>query len=191
MAVGQHGDRPGALLRCADTAMLHAKANGRDRTEFFNEGLRTASRHRLEVVSDLRRAVEREEFSLRFQPVVSLLDRTIIGAEANLAARLQSIAEPGGIVVSYETYALVRDMVRAQPLPPIIMKGISRKVVPYTVEGLVEELQQRANVISERATGIDFFLDLEVIDTAAAERARRLLQQALAALEQKSKRAVS
>ena len=35
------------------------------------------------------------------------MDYTIIGAEANLAARLQSIAEPGGIVLSYETYALV------------------------------------------------------------------------------------
>jgi Adenylate cyclase, family 3 (some proteins contain HAMP domain) len=37
------------------------------------------------------------------------MDYTIIGAEANLAARLQSIASPGGIVLSYETYALVRD----------------------------------------------------------------------------------
>lgn len=35
------------------------------------------------------------------------MDYTIIGAEANLAARLQSIAEPGGIVLSYETFALV------------------------------------------------------------------------------------
>src|ERR1022692_5152846 len=55
------------------------------------------------------------------------MDYTIIGAEANLAARLQSIAEPGSIVMSYETYALVRDMVRARPLPPITMKGISRE----------------------------------------------------------------
>ena len=41
------------------------------------------------------------------------MDYTIIGAEANLAARLQSIAQPNGIVLSYETYALVRDLVRA------------------------------------------------------------------------------
>ena len=44
------------------------------------------------------------------------MDYTIIGAEANLAARLQTIAEPGGIVMSYETYALVREIVRAHPL---------------------------------------------------------------------------
>jgi adenylate cyclase len=59
------------------------------------------------------------------------MDYTIIGAEANLAARLQSIAEPGHIVASYETYALVRDTVAAHALPPITMKGISREVIPY------------------------------------------------------------
>jgi hypothetical protein len=89
--------------------------------------------------------------------------------------------------MSYETYALVRDMVRARPIEPIAMKGISREVVPYVVEGLVKEMAQRANVISEHATGLDLFLDLEVIDKAAVDRTRRLLQQALAALELKSK----
>src|SRR6202044_2134218 len=57
------------------------------------------------------------------------MDYTIIGAEANLAARLQTVAQPGHIVVSYETYALVRDAVVAQALPPITMKGISREVI--------------------------------------------------------------
>jgi class 3 adenylate cyclase len=52
------------------------------------------------------------------------MDYTIIGAEANLAARLQSAAEPGRIVLSYETYALVRDRVSAHALDEIRMKGI-------------------------------------------------------------------
>jgi hypothetical protein len=115
------------------------------------------------------------------------MDYTIIGAEANLAARLQTIAEPGGIVMSYETYALVRDMVRARPIAPIQMKGISREVVPYVVEGLVEEMQQRANVISEHATGVDLFIDLEVIDQADAQRTKKMLQEALSALDAKAK----
>jgi class 3 adenylate cyclase len=115
------------------------------------------------------------------------MDYTIIGAEANLAARLQTIAEPGGIVLSYETYALVRDMVRARPIAPIQMKGISREVVPYVVEGLVEEMQQRANVISEHATGVDLFIDLEVIDQADAQRTKKMLQEALSALDAKAK----
>ena len=49
---------------------------------------------------------------------------TIIGAEANLAARLQSIAESGQIVISYETYSVVRDMVSVRPLAPIRVKGL-------------------------------------------------------------------
>ena len=113
------------------------------------------------------------------------MDYTIIGAEANLAARLQSIAEPGGICMSYETYALVRDMVRARPLPAIAMKGISREVVPYSVEGLLSEFAQRVQVISEHATGVDIFLDLEALDDDGAERARRRLLEALIALGQR------
>ncbi|HKY87396.1 MAG TPA: adenylate/guanylate cyclase domain-containing protein, partial [Pseudorhodoplanes sp.] len=115
------------------------------------------------------------------------MDYTIIGAEANLAARLQSIAEPGGIVMSYETYALVRDIVRAHPLEPITMKGISREVVPYAVDGLVGEIEQRAHVISEQSQGVELFIDLDVIDPATAARTRKLLENALAALDRKGK----
>lgn len=117
------------------------------------------------------------------------MDYTIIGAEANLAARLQAIAPPGGIVLSYETYALVRDMVRAEPMPPIAMKGISREVVPYAVEGLVGELAERAHVIREQAEGLDLYLDLDAMDESGARRARGLLQEALAALDGKGRAA--
>jgi hypothetical protein len=73
-------------------------------------------------------------------------------------------------------------MVRARPLPAIAMKGISREVVPYAVEGLLGDLAQRPQVISEHATGLDFFLDLEAIDDKAAERAKQRLAEALLAL---------
>lgn len=82
VAVGRCGELPGALLSEADLALLQAKANGRNRTEFFTEALRTSSSQRLTTAADLRRAIERQEFSLRFQPVVSLADESIFGAEA-------------------------------------------------------------------------------------------------------------
>jgi adenylate cyclase len=110
------------------------------------------------------------------------MDYTIIGAEANLAARLQAIAEPGGICLSYETFALVRDLVRARPLEPIQMKGVSREIVPYSVEGLLGEVAQRQHVISEHATGLDLFVDLEALDKDGAERAKKRLAEALLAL---------
>jgi class 3 adenylate cyclase len=115
------------------------------------------------------------------------MDYTIIGAEANLAARLQSIAEPGGIVASYETFALVRDMVRGRPLPAIRMKGINRDVVPYVIEGMISDGRQGTQVISEHGSGIDLFLDINAIDDAAAARARAVLQEAVAALAARQK----
>ena len=67
------------------------------------------------------------------------------------------------------------------------MKGISREVVPYAVEGLLGDLAQRSHVISEHAKGLDLFIDLDVIDDQAAERTGRRLRELLEALEQRQK----
>jgi adenylate cyclase len=111
------------------------------------------------------------------------MDYTIIGAEANLAARLQTIAEPGHIVISYETYALVRDILVAHALPPITMKGISREVVPYAVEGMLDALGQKVEIFSEHMTGLDFYLDPTMVNVGSAQQIRTLLKKAIAALE--------
>jgi class 3 adenylate cyclase len=84
------------------------------------------------------------------------MDYTIIGAEANLAARLQSIAKPGGIVISYETFALVSDVVAAHPLPPILMKGISREVVPYLVDDVLDTSRDGGQAVTGRKAALDF-----------------------------------
>ena len=119
------------------------------------------------------------------------MDYTIIGAEANLAARLQSIAEPGHIVISYETYALVRDILVAHALPPITMKGISREVVPYAVEGMLDEMGQKIEIFSEHMMGLDFYLDPSMVTVGSAEQIRALLQKAIAALEASGRRPIS
>ena len=85
----------------------------------------------------------------------------------------------------------MRDLVRARPLPPIHMKGISREVVPYAVEGLLGELAQRAQVISEHGKGLDLFIDLDVIDDNGVERAKKRLSEALLALTARGKPATS
>ena len=112
------------------------------------------------------------------------MDYTIIGAEANLAARLQSIAEPGKIVLSYETYALVRDAVVAHELPPITMKGISREVIPYAVDRLVGAGNDE-EIVVERVPGLDLYLNPAVMDSKDAERIRTVLGEALAALDKR------
>jgi hypothetical protein len=110
------------------------------------------------------------------------MDYTIIGAEVNLAARLQSIAEPGTIVVSYETYALVRDLADARPLEPIAVKGVSREVRPYVIEGLRDASGIKNAVFSEHGPGVDIYLDVAMLDHEHAKRAREALRQALDAL---------
>ncbi len=111
------------------------------------------------------------------------MDYTILGAEVNLSARLQSIAAPGGIVVSYETYALVRDLVAAKALPPVTMKGIARDVAPYAIDGLLAEDGSTLQVFSEHSTGLDLYLDLGRIDSASAEKLRGVLHNAISALD--------
>lgn len=111
------------------------------------------------------------------------MDYTIIGAEANLAARLQTAAEAGKIVISYETYALVQDIVEAHPLPPITMKGISREVVPYEVEGLLAGADKKVRILSEHLAGLDLHLDLGQLAPAERTRVREALVEAMAALD--------
>lgn len=102
------------------------------------------------------------------------MDYTIIGSEANLAARLESIAEPGGIVISYETYALVRDVVQARSLPPISLKGIQREVVPYAVADIAEQSGSPPPIIREKTTGLEVFVDVQALVGADLGRARPL-----------------
>lgn len=111
------------------------------------------------------------------------MDYTILGAEVNLSARLQSIAPPGGIVVSYETYALVRDLVAAHALPAVTMKGIAREVVPYAIEGLLAPDGTTLEVFSEHSTGLDLYLDMGRIDKSTSESVRSVLNRAISALD--------
>jgi adenylate cyclase len=101
------------------------------------------------------------------------MDYTIIGAEANLAARLESIAEPGGIVLSYETYAHVRDIVDASALAPVNFKGISREVIPYQINFPDPNLVGTAEMETEKGSRLT--VDLDLLD----ERTRRKLLQAV------------
>jgi diguanylate cyclase (GGDEF)-like protein/PAS domain S-box-containing protein len=70
------------LLRDADEAMYKAKRQGPNVIELFDEALRTDAAHRLQMLSDLRRATDRGELRLVYQPVLGLGDETVVGVEA-------------------------------------------------------------------------------------------------------------
>jgi diguanylate cyclase (GGDEF)-like protein/PAS domain S-box-containing protein len=85
IALSGHGDCTATeLLRDADAAMYRAKEDGRARHEVFDAGMRAGAVRRLEIVNDLHRALEREQFVLHFQPQVDLRSNVLVGVEALL-----------------------------------------------------------------------------------------------------------
>jgi diguanylate cyclase (GGDEF)-like protein/PAS domain S-box-containing protein len=78
------GSVPSSLIRDADAAMYRAKERGRARFEVFDGAMRARTVERLSVENDLRRALERDELRLAYQPIVSLADGRIASVEALL-----------------------------------------------------------------------------------------------------------
>ena len=70
------------LLRDADVAMYSAKAHGKDRLEVFEPAMQAAVYERLELANELRRAVERNEFVVFYQPIIEIKTQRIVGTEA-------------------------------------------------------------------------------------------------------------
>jgi diguanylate cyclase (GGDEF)-like protein/PAS domain S-box-containing protein len=75
-------DRPEEVLRDADTAMYRAKMLGKARHEVFDKTMHARAMNLLQMEADLRRAIERKEFILHYQPIVALESGTISGFEA-------------------------------------------------------------------------------------------------------------
>ncbi|MBW4573871.1 MAG: EAL domain-containing protein [Aphanothece sp. CMT-3BRIN-NPC111] len=75
-------ERPEDILRDADTAMYRAKTLGKSRYEVFNSSMHTHALELLHLENDMRRGIERQEFKVYYQPIVSLKTNTIIGFEA-------------------------------------------------------------------------------------------------------------
>jgi diguanylate cyclase (GGDEF)-like protein/PAS domain S-box-containing protein len=75
-------DRPEDLLRDADTAMYHAKSSGKARYELFNSKMYAYALARLQLETDLRRAIDYNELCVYYQPIVALFSNQIVGFEA-------------------------------------------------------------------------------------------------------------
>jgi diguanylate cyclase (GGDEF)-like protein/PAS domain S-box-containing protein len=75
-------DQPDEVLRDADAAMYRAKALGKARHEIFDQTLHARALNLLQMETDLRRAVERQEFSVHYQPIIDLSSKKLRGFEA-------------------------------------------------------------------------------------------------------------
>ena len=107
------------------------------------------------------------------------MDYTIIGSGVNLASRLEQAAPPGEILISYETYALVKDEVCCEERGHINVKGISYSVATYQVVDVYENVGKSRDFIHEDYGTLKLDIDLEAMSTTERSHAVTVLQRAV------------
>jgi class 3 adenylate cyclase len=108
------------------------------------------------------------------------MDYTIIGGEVNLAARLEAHADYGGILMAAETYSLVKDWLVAEEREAITMKGFSKPIRTFSVQGIYDELSEDESVFRHEDEGVTITINGDRADKAKTKAA---LEAALAHLK--------
>lgn len=145
------------LLKFADSAMYSAKRSGRNKFRFYSRELTDSANERLMLESDLRRAIERNELELYYQPKVRLGDGALIGSEALLRWRhpqrgmvppdkFIGIAEDSGLIVEIGEWVLIEACRTAcawngigKPLRKVAINLSARQ---FQIGGLIETVRE-------------------------------------------------
>ena len=124
VANANHRERPEDLLRDADTAMYRAKENGRARYEVFETEMRYRVTSILNLETDLRKAVQREEFEAFYQPIVSLSSGEVAGFEALVRWRHpeQGLLKPSKFIYLAEEIGLI------EPIGDFMIREACREI---------------------------------------------------------------
>ncbi|MEO8628289.1 MAG: EAL domain-containing protein [Betaproteobacteria bacterium] len=170
------------LIKNADTAMYQAKANGHHTYQFFKPAMNVRAVERQTIEGSLRRALERQEFTLHYQPKISLITGVITGAEALLRwthpirgmvfpDQFIPVAEECGLIVPIGRWVLLEACKQAQAwmeagLPPVTM-AVNISAIEFRDENFVEGV-----CASLHDTGLDpTFLEIELTESVLMKRA--------------------
>lgn len=107
------------------------------------------------------------------------MDYTIVGSAVNTASRLETAAEPGDILISYETFSQVRDQVHCMEQDQIQVKGVAHPITVYKVVGPYEELEQERHRFRTQHPAMRLDLDLDAMTPEGREQAADTLRRAL------------
>ena len=110
------------------------------------------------------------------------VDYTIIGREVNLASRLENAATPGEILISHETYQLIKDVVLCQDYGLITVKGCARPVQTYQVVDFRRDLSKDHSFIEHELPGFSLYVDTNGIKDFDSSRVIDALEDAAAKL---------
>ncbi len=175
------------LLRNADIAMYAAKSQGKNRIMVFNASMEQAMRSRFELEGELRKALERGEISLVYQPLLRLDSRELIGLEGLarwhhptlgtiLPEHFIPIAEETGLIVPLGRELLETACYQAQswlPLHPELTLGLNVSVAQLQEPTFSEHVMQ----VLEKTGLPPEKLVLEVTESILAEGRDQVLQQ--------------
>jgi adenylate cyclase len=112
------------------------------------------------------------------------MDYTIIGGAANIASRLESLATPGEILISYETFAHVKEQIACTEYGELEVKGVAYPVATYQVVDSHEVLERAQDHFCEVHPNLKLDLDLAAMTSHDRGQAAEVLRRALALLSQ-------
>ncbi len=172
---------PADVLRDADTAMYHAKVEGRSRYAIFHPAMHDRARHRLQIETDLRRGIERNEFFVVYQPIVDLRSQQTVGFEALLRwrhphrgivspAEFIDVAEETGLIVPIGQMVLheaCRQLSEWKQRHPARMLAMNVNLSPRQIAD-PDLVERTAALINDYNLDADA-LHLEITETAIIE----------------------
>ena len=107
------------------------------------------------------------------------MDYTIIGGGVNLASRLEGLAQPGSILIAYETYAQIKDRIQCEECGEVKVKGIAYPVATYQVVDFHHNLEGGHHIIHESNSRLSLDLDLDAMTPGERKQTATILQRAL------------
>ena len=161
---GPEYEQPEQIIRDADTAMYRAKAQGRGRSEMFDVQMRAEAIARLQLETDLRRGVERNELRLVYQPIVNLQSGAVVGFEA--LVRWQHPKR--GIVPPVEFIPLAEETGLIIPVGEFVLIEACRQAARWRAEPSGAALRVSVNISSKQFSQGDLATTVEKALTAAS-----------------------
>ena len=113
------------------------------------------------------------------------MDYTIIGRDVNLASRLESAAEAGEILISHETYSLIKDVIMCRDKGQATVKGFAKPIQVYQVVDFRRDLGATSSYVEHELPGFSMYLDTNGIQNYDKQRVIQALKQAAEKLHDK------